>query len=153
MASIEQRLAPHSVIGLDTSLFIYHFEAHPVYLPLTKIILSRVESGQCQAVTSTVTIMELTVHPWRMNRPDIARQYEVLLANFPNLQLLEVNRDIARQAAQLRANYNLRPAGALQVASAIVHGATAWVSNDKKLMRLTSTLAVIILDEFIKQAP
>jgi hypothetical protein len=32
MAGIEQRLAEHRVIGLDTAVFIYHFEAHPDYL-------------------------------------------------------------------------------------------------------------------------
>lgn len=152
MASIERQLAAHTVIGLDTSVFIYHLEAHPDYLPLTKIILQGVQSGQWQAVASTVMIMELTVHPWRINRPDIARQYEVILANFPNLRLVEVNRDVARRAAQLRANYNIRPADALQVATTIVNQATVWVSNDKKLKRLARILDVIILNEFIKQA-
>lgn len=149
MASLEQRLANHSRIGLDTSVFIYHLEAHPDYLPLTKTILGGVQAGQWQAITSTITIMELTVHPWRINRPDIARQYEVILANFPNLILAEVSRDIARRAAQLRATYNLRPADALQVATAIVNRATAWVSNDKKLKRLAPVLDVVILEEFI----
>ncbi|HEX9924884.1 MAG TPA: PIN domain-containing protein [Anaerolineae bacterium] len=150
MASLEQQLAAHSVIGLDTRFFIYHLEAHPDYLPLTKRILKAVESGRWQAVTSTVTIMELTVQPWRINRPDIARQYEVLLANFPNLQIIEVNRSGARRAAQLRAIYNIRPADALQVGTAIINGATGWVSNDKKLKRLASILDVVILDEFIE---
>jgi predicted nucleic acid-binding protein len=151
MASLEQQLTAHSVIGLDTSIFIYHLEAHPHYLPLTKRILQEVESGRAQAVTSTVTLMELTVPSWRINRPDIARQYEVLLTNFPNLQIIEVNRDVARRAAQLRAQYNLRPADALQVGTAMINGATAWVSNDKKLRRLASIVDVIILDEFIER--
>ena len=34
------------------------------------------------AVTSTVTIMELTVRPWQLNRPAVAREYEALLFTF-----------------------------------------------------------------------
>lgn len=93
--------------------------------------------------------MELTVHPWRMNRGDVARQYEVLLINFPNLRLVDVTREVARPGAQLRAKYNLRPADALQVATAMASGATVWVSNDKKLKRLELDIEVIILDDFV----
>ncbi len=150
MAGIEQRLANHQVIGLDTSIFIYHLEGHAAYLSLTRVILDTVQSGQCQAVVSTVTIMELTVHPWRIHRSDIARQYEALLVNFPHLRLVDVTRDVARRAAQLRAKYNLRPADALQVATALINGATIWVSNDKKLKRLESEIEVLILDDFME---
>lgn len=146
MAGIEQQLAAHAVIGLDTSIFIYHLEAHQDYSPLTKSILSGVESGQWHAITSTITIMELTVRPQRLNQPDVARQYEALLVNFPNLRLIDVDRDVARRAAQLRARYNIRPADALQVGAAINGGATLWVSNDKKLNRLSPVIEVIILD-------
>lgn len=148
-ASLQQRLGSHRLIGLDTSIFIYHFEANPQYLPLTQEILHHVEAGQCGGVVSTVTLMELTVHPWRINRADIARQYEVLLVNFPNLQVVDVSREIARQAAQLRATYNVRPADAIQVATAMVSQGTVWVSNDKKLKRLETEIEVIILEDYL----
>jgi predicted nucleic acid-binding protein len=93
--------------------------------------------------------MELTVHPWQINRADIARQYEVLLVNFPNLQVIDVSREIARQAAQLRAIYNVRPADAIQVATAMVSQATLWVSNDKKLKRLETEIEVVILEDYL----
>jgi predicted nucleic acid-binding protein len=149
MADLEQRLANHNLIGLDTSIFIYHLEGQATYLPLTREILGRVETGQNDAVVSTVTIMELTVHPWRVHRSDVARQYEVLLVNFPHLQLVDVTRDVARKAAQLRAQYNLRPADALQVGTAMISGATLWVSNDKKLKRLEPETEILILDEYV----
>ena len=148
-ANLQQRLNSHQLIGLDTSIFIYHLEANPQYLSLTQQILKSVESGQCSGVVPTVTLMELTVHPWRINRADIARQYEVLLVNFPNLRLIDVTREIARQAAQLRATYNVRPADALQVASALMCQATLWISNDKKLKRLETELEVVILEDYL----
>jgi len=146
---LEQRLAGHLQIGLDTSIFIYHLEANPTYLPLTRQILTQVETGQRRAVTSTITLMELTVHPWRSRRADVARQYETLLVNFPNLRLLDVTRQIARRAAQLRATFNVHPADAVQVASALVSGATLWVSNNKQLTRLAPVIDILLLDDYL----
>jgi len=142
---ITSRLVRHTVIGLDTAVFIYHLEAHPRYLPLTQELLTGVQTGRWSAVT--ITLMELTVRPWQLDRPAAAREYEVLLAHFPHLTLADVTRDVARRAAQLRARYRLRPADALQAATALVHGATAFVTNDRQLMRLASLLDVVILDD------
>jgi predicted nucleic acid-binding protein len=150
MANLQQRLEAHQLIGLDTTIFIYHVEANQKYLPLTRNILRYIESGQGHGIISTVVVMELTVHPWRINRGDVARQYEALLVNFPNLKFVDVTREVARQAAQLRAKYNLRPADALQVATAMVNGATVWVSNDKQLKRLEPAIEVIILEDFVE---
>lgn len=149
MAGIERRLAEHRVIGLDTAVFIYHFESHPKYLGLTTAVLDSIQAGQQQAIASTILIMELTVHPWRNRQPNVARQYEALLVNFPNLVLHNVTRETARKAAQLRADYNLRPADTLHVATALVGKATAFVTNDKQLMRLAPLIEPIILDEFV----
>ena len=148
MEGFKEQLAGHTVIGVDTSIFIYHVEAHPRYLPLTQELLTGVEAGQWAAITSTVTVMELTVQPWQMGRSAVAREYEALLIHFPNLAMADVTRDVARRAAQLRAEYNVRPADALQVATALLGGATAFVTNDRKLARLSREIDVIVLDDF-----
>lgn len=66
----------------------------------------------------------------------------MLLVHFPHLVLADVTRDIARRAAQLRARYGVRPADALQAA-------TAFVTNDHRLSCLSSELDVLVLDDFI----
>jgi predicted nucleic acid-binding protein len=143
-----KQLVNHNIVGLDTSIFIYHFEAHPRYLPLTQKLLTGVQAGQWTAITSIITVMELTVHPWQMGRSSVAREYEALLIHFPNLTLVDVNRDVARRAAQLRAHYNVRPADALQVATALLEGATTFVTNDRKLTWLSQEIEIIVLDDF-----
>jgi predicted nucleic acid-binding protein len=147
MERIKERLARHAVIGLDTAILIYHLEDHPRYRSLTQELLSGVETGRVRAVTSTITVMELTVRPWQVGRSAVAREYEAVLVHFPNLILADVTRAVARRAAQLRARYHLRPADALQVATALVHEATAFVTNDRGLARLEPMLDVIILDD------
>lgn len=111
------------------------------------ILLAGVQAGQWRAVTSTVTLMELTVRPWQLGRAAVAREYEALLVHFPHLTVADVTRDVARRAAQLRAIYSLRPADALQVATALVHGATVFVTNDRSLARLSPVLDVVLLDD------
>ena len=139
-------LQRHPIIGLDTSIFIYHLEAHPRYLPLTTAILSGIVEGDRQGVTSTITLMELTVRPWQLQRQAVARHYEALLVHFPHLLLADIDRQAARRAAQLRANYRLRPADALQVATSLVHDATAFLTNDHRLTQLNGLIDIIQLD-------
>jgi len=95
-----------------------------------------------------IKLLELTVYPWRRVQPQIARRYEALLINFPNLMMADVTRETARQAAKLRAEFNIRPADVLHVAAALVNGATAFVSNDKQLKRLAPIIAPVILEDF-----
>jgi len=147
MEHLRERLAGHAVIGLDTSIFIYHLEAHPRYQPLTQELLAGVQAGRQVAITSMITVMELTVRPWQLGRPAVAREYEALLVHFPNLTLADVTRDVARRAAQLRAHHRFRPADALQAATALVHRATAFVTNDRRLAQLAALMDIIVLDD------
>ena len=149
MDAFRRTIAGHTVIGLDASVFIYHLEAHPRYSPLTRLLLEHIQEGRSTGVTSTITLMELTVQPWRLQKPAVAREYEALLVHFPNLRLVDITRGIARSAAQLRARYNVYTADALQAAAALTRGATLFVTNDAKLRRLDELLNILVLDDWI----
>jgi len=58
--NLTERLQTHTIIGLDTSVFIYHFAAHPRFLPLTRVIHSGVSEGAHLGVTSAITFMQGT---------------------------------------------------------------------------------------------
>ncbi len=143
---LREKLSKYSILGLDTSVFIYHLEAHPDYLALTQEIFTWVTSGQKQAVTSAITLMEINVRPLQLGRKDIARQYEALLVNLPNLTIVPVDRDVACKAASLRAEFKVRPADALQVAACLDHGAQVFVTNDHHLTILNPVIDVLVLD-------
>jgi predicted nucleic acid-binding protein len=133
---------------MDTSVFIYHLKANESYSALTKSGFSSLEGGKWRGITSVITLMEISVHPWRMGREDIARKYETLLMNFPNLQVVEIDRDVARLAAQLRARYEIRPPDALQVAACLAKGAQGFITNDRRLSALQSLTEIIVFDDF-----
>ena len=150
MDEFSKRLAKAKVIGLDTSIFIYFLENNLRYGPLAKITLNGIEKGKWQGVTSTITLMEITVRPWQLGRESAAREYEAILVHFPNLSIVDVDRNVARAAAQLRAKYNVSPPDALQVAANLSFGAKAFLTNDKRLSRLQELIDVLVLDDFLE---
>lgn len=148
VGKLRDRLFSMQRIGLDTAIFIYHLEANERYLPLTKALFNLVQAGEALAVTSTVTLMEVTVRPWQLGQEAVARQYETLLTNFPNLRIVDFDRTISRRAAQLRACYRVRPADAIQLATAIISEADVFVSNDLALGRVQPEIEIVLLEEF-----
>jgi len=141
-------LRRHRSVGLDTSIFIYHIEAAARFSPAAKVALDELALGTYRGVMSILTLMELAVRPMQLGQPAVADEYEVLLTNFPNLRVVDVDRVTMRQAANLRATYRLRPVDALQVAACLQHGATAFLTNDRGLRRV-SELEVLLLQDFL----
>ena len=150
MDELSKRLAAAKVIGLDTPIFIYFLEDHPRYGPLAQITISGIEKGKWEGVTSTITLMEITVRPWQMGREAAAREYEAILVHFPNLSVVDVDRNVARAAAQLRAKYKVAPPDALQVAASISFGSKAFLTNDRRLSKLQELIDILVLDDFVE---
>lgn len=150
MDELSKRLAKAKTIGLDTPIFIYFLENNPRYGPLARITISGIEQGKWQGVTSTITLMEITVRPWQLGHEGVAREYEAVLVHFPNLSIVDVDRNVARVAAQLRARYNVSPPDALQVAASLSFGAKAFLTNDRSLSRLQQLIDVLVLDDFLE---
>jgi predicted nucleic acid-binding protein len=149
MGRLAERIRLFPIVGIDTAVFIYHFEGNPTYLPLTRELFSSIETGERTGVTSIITLMEVLVRPLSLDQQDVARAYEALLVNFPNLVLADIDREVIHQAAHLRAEYRLRTSDALQIGTSLDHGAAAFITNDRRLERLREKLEVIILDEHL----
>lgn len=150
MDELNKRLAKAKVIGLDTPIFIYFLENNERYGELAHITINGIEKGKWEGVTSTITLMEITVRPWQLGRESAAREYEAVLVHFPNLTIVDVDRNVARAAAQLRAKYNVSPPDALQVAASLFYGAKAFLTNDKRLSKLQELIDILVLDDFLE---
>ncbi len=150
MDEFSKRLAGAKVVGLDTPIFIYFLENNERYGELALITFDGIEEGKWEGVTSTITLMEITVRPWQLARESIAREYEAILVQFPNLSIVDVDRNVARAAAQLRAKYNISPPDALQVAACLSFGAKAFLTNDRRLSKLQELIEIIVLDDFLE---
>jgi predicted nucleic acid-binding protein len=69
------------------------------------------------------------------------------LLNSRNLYLLPIDSSIAEQAAELRAQFNIHTPDALQIAAALSAGCEAFLTNDRRLKRVTH-LPILLVDEF-----
>jgi len=63
-------------------------------------------------------------------------------------RLLSIDAPMARRAVVLRAQYDIHVPDALQIAAALEAGATAFVTNDRRLSRVQE-LAVLVFDDYV----
>lgn len=142
------RLSAHDRVGLDTPIFIYHLEGVRRYAELVAPVFDAIELGTFHGVTSIITLLELAVRPLQLGRPDVADEYEVRLEFFPNLTIHEFSRATVRIASMLMAQHQLHGPDAMQIAACLHHDATAFLTNDIRLRKVTE-LEVIILNDFL----
>jgi predicted nucleic acid-binding protein len=148
IARVRAFVRAHRVIAIDTCIFIYQWEANLRYSPLTDFVFRSVERSDLRAVTSTITMTELLVHPYRANSVSEVNQLFGLLSIYPNLAWIPPDLEIAARAAQIRAQHRLQTPDALQAATAVQTGATAIVTNDP-LFKRVADLDVLVLDDYL----
>jgi len=137
------------IIGLDTMVFIYHFEENRVYSPLTFSIFESLEKGNFNGITSILTLLEILVKPKRENNLILTERYKILFETFPNLQVKTLNENIADIASSLRANYNINTPDAIQVATSLEVQADVFITNDSSLKKITE-IKVLLLSDMLK---
>lgn len=133
-------------IGLDTNIFIYLLEDHPKYGPWCASLFDRIEKGHNPAVTSTVTLLELLVQPYRDEKEELAQKIFALTSTYPMIEWVPVTMTVADRAAQLRARYRLSSPDAIQLATAIGCRAQRFYGNDRGLRRVSEIRCVMIDD-------
>ena len=139
-------LLKEEVICLDTAPIIYYLEEKKLeYKKILDPFFDMVEKDECVAITSVVSITEGLVLPIR-NKDDM------LINKFRNffyhtrIQTVEVTAQIAEEAVRLRAAHNIHTPDAIQVATAILAGASAFLTNDFKLASIPD-IKVLVLDK------
>lgn len=136
-------------VGLDTAPLIYFIEENPTYLEAAKLFFEAMDRGDFTVVTSTVTLLEVLVHPLRNNNAALAAEYRDILLN-SKLMTVEVSSTIAEQAARLRAVHNIRTPDAIQISAALNAGATHFFTNDIRLPQIEE-IQVLSLDSVLQR--
>lgn len=136
LARLQTFLRRHRRIAVDTSIFIYQFEASTKYLAFTDQIFSWIERPGHSAVTSTITMSELLVQPYRDSSEQRVDAFYSLLATYPNLEWIAPDLAIADTAARIRAEHRLRTPDALQSATTVHARATGLITNDSIFERV-----------------
>jgi predicted nucleic acid-binding protein len=128
-------------VGLDTAPLIFYIEDHPSYADLLAPFFEAVKSGEIRVVTSTVTLLEVLVHPLKHGDESLAHAYNDILLSSPNTLTVPVTPATAQTAAELRVTSNLKTPDAIHLATAINHRADAFLTGDRdfggfKLMKI-----------------
>jgi predicted nucleic acid-binding protein len=120
--------------ALDTAAFIYYIEENETFLPLVASIFEDVAAGRRQVVTSSLTLLEVLVVPFRAGNLTLADRYEAYLSRSRGVRLVDIGRAELRTAAQLRALHpTVRTPDALQLAAGLSAGCRTFVTNDRDL--------------------
>ena len=125
-------LSRHQRIAFDTSVFIYQLEEHPKYVRFTDQIFLWIEQSGNQAVTSTITMTEILVQPYRELDKKRADAFSGLLSTYPKL------------AARIRAFHRLKTPDALLAATAVHSQATGLITNDAVFERVRSFETLVL---------
>lgn len=134
-------------IGLDSSIFIYYIEENPRYIATLDPVFDALTEGRLNAVTSALTLLETLVVPLRVGNEVLARQYQRFLTRSQGLLVVPLDFGILRAAAYVRATARLKTPDALQVASVLSAGCTAFLSNDHRIPDLPG-LRILQIEDY-----
>ena len=128
-------LTDGALLLIDTAPIIYFLERHPKFSPVFKPFFVAHDAGRVRFAVTTITIAEILTGPLQAGDEAMAERYRAILESW---QVVELNADIAANAARLRAAFRLKLADAVQAASAIMINADALVTHDRDFSRVRS---------------
>jgi predicted nucleic acid-binding protein len=103
-------------------------------------------------VVSTIVLTECLSKPLKEGDATLVASYNTLFRHTRGIALIPVHVTVAARAADLRARYALRTPDALHVATALVSGSDAFLTNDLALKRVRE-INVLVLDELELDTP
>jgi len=128
-------------IGLDTNIFIYHFQNVAPFKTKTDIVFEALVKGELKAITSIVAKAELLSYKQPLK---IISALKDKFESTPNLTVFDVDDGIALKAAELRRKYSFRLPDAIQLGTAIAAKAGAFLTNDGRLKKCKEIKVMVI---------
>ena len=140
-------LAEHRRIGLDSNILIYLLETSGPLADAAARIVDAIDAGTTEAVLSTVGLIEILAGPARAGD---AATFELTADALRDLliRVVSLDRATAEDAAWIRGSLGIGLEDAVHLASARNAGATAFVTNDRRL-RSIPRLEVVYLDDLV----
>jgi predicted nucleic acid-binding protein len=147
---LAEAITPGATLLIDTSVAIAYLTGTESVSPAaTQIFDDFVATGRDPGALSMVTVGEILVRPFKTG-PSATAIAEGFLRHFSELELIPIDYEVAREAARLRADTDLRMPDALILSSALTSRAEVLVTNDRGLAAAAQRLRieVCLLSEF-----
>lgn len=138
-------LAGHDRVALDSNVLIYLLEGDARFADAAAAVIDAVARGDAEGVLASIGLVEILAGPARSGD---AAAFELTAAGLADLaiEIVSLDRELAADAAWLQEALGLTVGDAVHLATARRAGATAFITNDRRL-RSIARLEVLYLDE------
>lgn len=144
--TIDELSERHRRVALDSNVLVYVLEAVQPWGLVARGLLNAIEAGRLRGAMSAVGLAEVCAGPARRGDLALVERYAEALASMPGLRIYPLTAEVAVDAAVIRGLRGISLADAIHLACAFAAGATALVTNDRRL-RGSARLDVVYLDE------
>lgn len=142
-------MTDYNKVFLDTAPLIYFIEKdsnNPQYFDNMKQFFEEGYRENKEFLTSVITMAEYFVFPYRNQKMSYIDNFHRLVDTL-DMEIAEVDQEIAKKAAQIRAQYkSFKAMDALQLATACVTGCDLFLTNDKQLKQFAEIKCVTVDD-------
>lgn len=136
-------------ICFDSNALVYLLEGILPYTSFVDQALGMVMRGEARGFISTVVEMEMLVYPLRERKLTAFDHIELFLRDMPNLVIRNVDRAVARRAAEVRARTRLAPLDAIIAATAIEERCDAIIGNDAMMAARLTPIPYLYLNDYV----
>lgn len=130
-------------VGLDTNIFVYYLDKDSPFYPQAVKVFKTIAEKKISAITSIITLAELL--SFRASQLMLDRLENELFL-IPQLAVIEVARDIAKEAGRIRREYRFRLPDSVQLATALHSKTQAFVTNDDNLEKFKELSVILLTD-------
>jgi len=118
---------------------------------MTQHLIKVIAAESIYCTISALSVTELLARPYKLKDIEKVRLFENFVGSLPGAKIQSVNYPVAKLAASIRADYNIRTPDAILISTAFNAGAQCFITNDTALKKVSLTgLEVIILDDYLE---
>lgn len=117
---------------LDSNIVIYMVEGNPTFAPRAVLRLAAAQLAGDSFMISDLTRMECLVGPLKNNNAAVKASFQAFFTR-SDVRVVSITAAVCDRAAHIRAAHNFKPLDALQLAAAVEHGASSFLTADARL--------------------
>ena len=144
--TIDELCERHRRMAFDANVFVYLFESSGSLAEAAAAVVNAVSARRLVGIVSAVALTEVNVGPALLGDDAMGERYADAIRSIENLHIVPATVEIAAEAGFVRARAGLTLADALHVATAQVAGASALVTNDRRVRSIPKLEVVRLAD-------
>ncbi len=133
-------------VYLDANIFIYTLEGIEPWATVLQDVFSGLITEELSAVSSSLTLAECLVLPFKQNKNSLVKVYREALLSNNYLTIAAINVQTLISAANIRAQSGLKLPDAIHAATALTSHCTAMLTNDSGFNRVSGINLFLLKD-------